>query len=192
MRRDCVYYVKNEKSGRTFNKLYQVPSLGGASKKLMEQVDSAVTLSPDGRRLAFVRDNLKKEETEVVLANADGSGEQTLATRRAPARFESDVVTRIAWSPDGKTIACAARNSDVEGSYFNVVGVSVADGSEKPLTYRRWRFVGQVAWLSDGGGLVMTAADETYRQLWHLSYPGGEARRITNDLNRRQTSFNRR
>lgn len=179
-----VYYVRYEKgSSITFNKLYQVPSLGGASKKLMERVDSAITFSPDGRRFAFVRDNLRKEETEVVLANADGSGEQTLSTRRAPARFESDVATRIAWSPNGEIIACPARNSDAEGYYFNVVGVSVADGSEQPLTSRRWKFVGQVAWLSEGG-LVMTAADETYRQLWHLSYPGDEAYRITNDLNR--------
>ncbi len=179
-----VYYVKNEKSSGPFNKLFQVPSLGGAPKKLMDHVDSAVTVSPDGRRLAFVRDQLKKGVTEVVLANADGNGEQVLATRKAPDRFESDLATRIAWSPDGKTIACAARNADAEGRYFNVVGVSVANGTERLLTSRRWKFVGQVAWLSDGNGLVMTARDETSIQVWHLSYPDGEASRITNDLNR--------
>jgi len=42
-----VYYVKNEKSSGPFNKLFQVPSLGGAPKKLMDHVDSAVTVSPD-------------------------------------------------------------------------------------------------------------------------------------------------
>jgi dipeptidyl aminopeptidase/acylaminoacyl peptidase len=66
-----VYYIKNEKGSGAHNKLYQVSVLGGVSKKLMEHVDSAITFSPDGQRLAFVRDNLKKEETEVVLANAD-------------------------------------------------------------------------------------------------------------------------
>jgi eukaryotic-like serine/threonine-protein kinase len=185
-----VYYVKNEKGGGSFNKLYQIPALGGASKKLMEQVDSAVTFSPDGQRLAFVRDNLKKEETQVVMANADGSREQTLATRKAPDRFNSDFATRIAWSPDGKTIACAASSADASSYYHNVVGVSVAGGSEQLLTSQRWGSVAQVTWEPDGSGLVMIATAEgvgreaTPAQVWHVSYPGGETRRITNDLSR--------
>ena len=165
-----------------------MPALGGSSKKLLEQVDSAVTFSPDGRRLAFVRDNLKKQETEIVLANVDGTGEQTLATRRAPDRFESDLRTRISWSPDGKTIACAARSADASSYYFNVVGVAVEGGAEKPLTSERWRSISQVVWLGDGDSLLMVAAaaggSQRWPQLWHLTYPAGEARRITNDLNR--------
>ncbi|MGI8565083.1 MAG: DPP IV N-terminal domain-containing protein, partial [Pyrinomonadaceae bacterium] len=98
--------------------------------------------------------------------------------------------TRIAWSPDGKMIACAASSADADGYYHNVVGVSVEDGSEKPLTSQRWGSVAQVAWQADGSGLVMIAMaggggrEATPAQLWQLSYPGGEARRITNDLNR--------
>ena len=184
-----VYYVKNEKGASgAFNKLFQIPSLGGVSKKLMEQVDSAVTFSPDGKRLAFVRDNLKKEDTEIVLANADGREEQTLAVRKAPDRFASDVATRIAWSQDGKTIACAAVSADADGYYQSVVAISVQDGSQKLLTSQRWSHIGQVAWRSDGSGLVMVAIDDdsirSSPQLWYLSYPGGEARKITNDLNR--------
>jgi len=187
---DYVYYVKNEKSGGPFNNLYLVPALGGASKKLLEQVDSAVTFSPDGRRLAFVRDNLKKEETEVVLANTDGTDVKTLATRKAPDRFASDLTTRIAWSPDGKTVACAASSADAAGYYHQVIGVSVDDGSQKPLTSQRWVNVAQVTWQADGDGLVMIATaqgagrEATPGQVWHLSYPSGEARRITNDLDR--------
>jgi serine/threonine protein kinase len=181
-----IYYVRNERTTGSYNNLYYVPSLGGASKKLLEQVDSAITFSPDGRRLAFVRDNLKQEETLVVLANADGSGEQTLATSKAPDRFASDLTTRIAWSPDGKTIACVADKAGATG----VVGISVDDGSQKLLTPQHWRAVAQVTWMSDGSGLVLIATDEgstqtsAQLQLWYLSYPGGEARRITNDLNR--------
>ncbi|MGH9956080.1 MAG: protein kinase domain-containing protein, partial [Pyrinomonadaceae bacterium] len=183
-----VYYVKNERGGGPFNKLYRVPSLGGASKKLMDHVDSAVSFSPDGRRLAFVRDNLKKEETEIVLANADGGEEQTLAKRKAPERFESDLSTRIGWSPNGKVIACPAMNIDSEGDFYNLVEVSVEDGSEKPVTLQKWAYIGQVAWLANSSGLVMVAADEgstrASAQLWQLSYSSGETRRITNDLNR--------
>jgi Tol biopolymer transport system component len=176
--------VKNDKSSGAYNKLYQVPSLGGISKKIMEYVDSAVAFSPNGQRLAFVRDFLKTEQTAIILANIDGSGERTLATRKAPERFASDITTRIAWSPDGETIACAATN----GKADRVVGISVENGSERTLTTQDWAYVGQVGWLSEGQGLVIVAAatgsTQASAQLWYVSYPGGEPRRITNDLNR--------
>jgi len=181
-----VYYVRAERSSGSYNNLYRVAALGGNSTKLLEHVDSAVAFSPDGRRLAFVRDNLRMQETLLVLVNSDGSGEQTLATRKSPDRFASDVATRLSWSPDGKIIALPGANADAN----EIVAVSVEDGSEKSLTPQRWGYVGQIAWLSDASGLMMMAADEgsyqTAAQLWHLSYPGGEARRITNDLNQYQ------
>jgi eukaryotic-like serine/threonine-protein kinase len=179
-----VYYVRYEKTNPR-NTLYRVPSTGGAPKKVVEHVDSAVAFSPDGRRLVFVRDFLKKEETTLVLANADGSEERTVAARKSPVYFWSDVAVRVAWSPDGAIIACPGRELSEGGYFYNVVGVSVENGSETPLTSRRWDLVQQVAWLSDGSGLAMIARDESssVTQLWHLAYPGGEARRITNDLN---------
>lgn len=83
------------------------------------------------------------------------TSEQTLAVRKAPHRFASDVAARIAWSPDGKIIACAAGGADAT----EVVGISVEDGSERLLTPRSWRYVGQIVWLSDGSGLVMMRAE---------------------------------
>ncbi|MBA2524386.1 MAG: PD40 domain-containing protein, partial [Pyrinomonadaceae bacterium] len=68
---------------------------------------------------------------------------------------------------------------------MSVVAVDVADGSVKPLTTQKWRGIGRLAWLQDGQGLVLNATDHGRRspsQLWYLSYPQGEARRITRDL----------
>jgi Tol biopolymer transport system component len=68
---------------------------------------------------------------------------------------------------------------------MSVVEVSLADGTEKPITSEKWLGVGQIAWLADGSGLVINAADQDSRlqQLWHLSYQEGTARRLTNYLN---------
>src|SRR5262249_27409359 len=42
--------------------------------------------------------------------------------------------------------------------------------------------VGRVAWLPDGSGIIFIAATgEWDHQIMSLSYPGGEARRVTND-----------
>jgi Tol biopolymer transport system component len=68
--------------------------------------------------------------------------------------------------------------------------VRVADGEQSAIVSDRWADVGQIAWLQDGSGMVTTIADQTSLsaqisssgQIWLISYPSGEAHRITNDL----------
>ena len=70
----------------------------------MAGVTSPVTLSPDGKQLAFVRPS--PSESNLFVANSDGTGERKIASRKLPAYFS--FVGGPAWSPDGKTIACGA------------------------------------------------------------------------------------
>jgi Tol biopolymer transport system component len=62
--------------------------------------------------------------------------------------------------------------------------ISIVDGKLKPLTSRRWVYVGRVAWFRDGSGLVFTAREQALGalQIWQISYPHGDVHRITNDL----------
>jgi serine/threonine protein kinase/tricorn protease-like protein len=172
-----VCYIRTEKNGPAI--LYRVPVPGGTSKKLLEGMRVApISFSPDGERFTFIRS--LKEEDALMLANADGTGEQILATRKYPEHFAQSA----AWSPDGKTIACPVRG--LAGTYGSGVAViQVADGTQKQLTSRRWVKVERVAWLSDGSGVIMTA-EETLTspfQIWQISYPEGEPHPVTNDLN---------
>ena len=91
---------------------------------------------------------------------------------------------RLAWSPDGRTLAAVSGNADSSGEHMNVVALNVDDGSEKVITPHRMAFLGNLAWLSDGSGLLMVATDRLPRtdQIWYLSYPAGIARRLTNDV----------
>ena len=59
---------------------------------------------------------------------------------------------------------------------------------EKQLTSEKWNAIETICWLPDGGGLAVTASEPERRntQIWYASYPGGEVRRITNDLNNYQ------
>jgi eukaryotic-like serine/threonine-protein kinase len=176
-----LYYVRDDQDNRS-GALYQKPVLGGDARKLLVNISSPITLSPDGKRLAFVRGALAEKESVLLVANADGSEEKKLAAHKDPDTFSS---SGPAWSPDGKTIACGYTNYR-GGLYANVVGVQVADGAERPITSQRWMGAGtgQVAWLSDGSGLLVTlpGQDGDAPQIWQLSYPGNKAQRITNDL----------
>jgi serine/threonine protein kinase/Tol biopolymer transport system component len=173
-----IYYVIG-KMNEPMGELYQIPVLGGAPKKLVTDIDSPVTFSPDGKRFAFIRGDTPKAEVALLTANADGTGEKRLAARKAPRTYGLP-----AWSPDGKHIACVAGET-IAGKVMSVVEVNAEDGTERPVTTETWIGVGQLAWLGDGSGMLMLAVDRESRltQLWHLSYPEGVARRMTNDLN---------
>jgi serine/threonine protein kinase len=69
--------------------LYQVSVLGGTVRRLLSHIDGPITFSPDGRRIAFVRNDRHQGESSVMLANADGSAEKKLATRKYPEAYSS-------------------------------------------------------------------------------------------------------
>jgi Tol biopolymer transport system component len=117
-----------------------------------------------------------------VVADADGSNERKLTTRTGHEWFAS---RGVAWSADSSFIACGA-GDDRKNPQMTMVVVNVKDGSAKDLTAQRWDSIGRAAWLSDGSAIVFSASDSgttAARQIWQISYPGGEAHRITHDLN---------
>ena len=177
-----VYCVRWE-GDKVDTELLQVPVLGGPARKLPVVSNTAIGFSPDGKRFAFVVTNNRVGETLLHIADAAGGQKRVLAKRSQPDFFSS--YSSPAWSPDGKTIACAVAVSDTGGRFMRLIGISVEDGAEKWIGSRRWASIAQLAWLGDGSGLVFIASDQpsTPEQVWRLSSAGGGATKITNDLN---------
>jgi len=162
--------------------LYRVPVKGGLPERVLGEVSGSVALSPDGRRLAFVRLKPSTWEASLVVSNTDGSGESTLAKLRRPYYFDQH---SVAWSPDGRAIACftgaAARFSE---AVFQLVEVRLADRSQRVITKQSWAWPQAVAWAPKGGLLIVTAAsrgDGVY-QLWTVAHANGVVTKLTNDL----------
>ena len=182
---DFLYVTQSESKDSSLGVLYKIPVLGGTKKRLIVDVANSlgnpVTLSPDGKRVAFLRVSKAMNQTALMVANEDGSGEKQLAVRKWPKGFGIS----IAWSPNGKTIATAVDNTEAGVEYTSLVEVPVQGGAERPLTQKRWAGVVDLAWVPDGQGLV---ADTIARsggpiQIVYVSYANGEVRRITSDLN---------
>ena len=175
-----IYYVlKVELDSGT---LYRIPTLGGTPVKVLEGIDAAISFSPDQKQFVFVRGNYPKTgESALVIANVDGSGERNLVVKKTPEQFAPIFFTGPSWSPDGKLVAASIVTT---GSYSRVAVFSVDDGSEKELTTQGWLFSGRVQWLPDMSGYLVVAGDNPIdAMIWHVSYPDGHARRVTNDLN---------
>jgi Tol biopolymer transport system component len=65
---------------------------------------------------------------------------------------------------------------------FVLYAVSVSDGSAREL-YSSSHAVGRPLWLPEGDTLLLVMGDQNSRgQLWTMSYPRAEIRRVTNDL----------
>ena len=177
-----IYYVNQDQNQLAV--LYQVPTLGGTPDKLIEDVDSPVTLSPDDKQLAFIR--FSPGTASVVIANANGSGERVLATTHTgdAMRIGPNGVLPPSWSPDGNIIACPV---SINSSRWDqsIYGFRVKDGAGQELTKNHWPALGRIEWLPNGSGLLATIIEtETTpdQQIWFVPYPKGDARRITNDL----------
>jgi serine/threonine protein kinase/Tol biopolymer transport system component len=176
-----IYFVRSYKGTLLYNDLFQMPVLGGTPRQLVRDIDAPVSFSPDGRQFAFVRGVPEKNEADLLVAEVDGSGERLLA--RLPAVVVMGYFFGPAWSPDGKTIAITTTEV-TKGIRAVVSAIAVSDGTRREI-YSSPNAVGQVRWLADGSGLLAVISDPSqgFRgQLWYISFPGGEARRFTNDL----------
>jgi len=176
-----IYYTVPSDRDEESGVLYQIPTLGGTSRKVSENIFGPVGLSSDGKRLAFVRTVQGAHHVySLIVTNVDGTGEQTLLRKEGQAYLDSGPT----WSPDSKTIVCGA----AVGPDFlleSIVVVPVDGGQERWMTPHRWSHISGTVWLGDGSGLMALALENhtAELQLWHISYPGGEVQRVTNDLN---------
>src|SRR6202047_140469 len=173
-----IVFVRSDKSTVNFRYLYQMPVLGGTPQQLNRDVDSAPSFSPDGQQFAFVRGTLNPFGNQVLVANADGSGERVLVQRET----FSPGLMNVSWSHDGKYLAVVSPEVVDTASEWILTVISPKTGEIKKL--RSFRIPARAAaWLPDGRGILVIALDETGRgQIWFVSYPGGEISRFSNDL----------
>ncbi len=179
---DYVYFTAQEINAPAI--LYRVPALGGTPAKLIEDVDTPVTFSPDGKRIAYLRGYPDAKETSVMTANSDGSAEAKLSSFKDP-RIQLNLGPGPAWSPDGETIVCSVSEVGETETRQEIYSVRAGSGESKPLTHGGWSKIFRLSWTKDPQGVMMSAADsETPAlQVWYVAFPSGDARRITNDLN---------
>lgn len=157
--------MEGEKPG---NQLLRINLQSGAAEELLEGVDSPVSFSPDGSALAYVTEEKGNKKSRSILIVADRNGQQRreISVRTTPEFYTLDGPV---WSPDGRTIAVTAGTAN-SPLYYNVVGVDVQSGRERPLTSRQWGHVLGLEWMPDSVGLILSGKIRGTVPNHHLHY----------------------
>lgn len=170
-----LYYVgSNQKGGRS---LFRMPLFGGAPEEVNDEIFNNVSFAPDGNRFAYIRAG----EPSLMIGYLDGTAPVELAKAQASPWFARGSQS---WSPNGATVAFAAP-TNANGNEQEIFVVDAESRSARPLTSKKWSRIDSTAWLRDGNALVAIATESESRlgQLWHITFPSGEVRPLTSDLN---------
>ncbi len=178
---DYVYFVR-ETANTNVNALYQVPTLGGTAKEIINDVDSGISFASDAKRFVFIRHSTIKGNDVLVLANIDGKEEKTIIDSL---QTEYGFLRNPSWSPvSDKILMSAGTNNGGETENSTVVEVST-DGKFTVLPNSTWKTISEFHWRNDENGYFALASEKEGdpEQVWSISYPSGERKRITNDTN---------
>ncbi len=173
-----IYYLQND--DRTNSKdIYRLPAVGGDPVRVLSDAASALSISPDGSKIAFSRKNTKVTPAEIYLtvADADGSNQQKVLTLKNP-----ENIFTSAWSPDGRTIAVGI-DEEAVGNVNGLALVPAQGGPERRIVHGMLST--GMAWLPDGSALLISSCGPgTFAnfQLWVLALPDGKLRKLTSDL----------
>jgi serine/threonine protein kinase len=173
-----IYYVAVDKGVGT---LFQIPALGGESKKIIVDVDSKVTFAPDGKRLAFIRHNPNEGGDTIVIADADGTNAEAFLQTK---EIGYDQFIGIDWSPENdKILVGMFKNKGELNQKLELATIDLKDKKPVPVGDKGWLGVRGFEWLHNGSGIVLVGKANAGEnsQVWFISYPGGEVRQVTSD-----------
>jgi serine/threonine protein kinase len=175
-----LYFVRGE-VGEVLQYLYRAPVLGGTPQKLITDVDTNITFSPDGRSLAYiVANNPELGKFRLVVYSIETGGAKTLVS----GEMNQDLADP-SWSPDGKTITCVSLQPG--DAISGLVTVDAATGEQKLVYKDKHRFLSRPVWLPDGSGLLALSysPESAFQrgQIVQIDYRAGQARAVTHDIN---------
>jgi Tol biopolymer transport system component len=171
-----LYFVLEE-PGQPVKYLYRTPVLGGTPQKLITDVDTNITFSPDGRSLAyFVDNNPENGKFRLVVYSLETGEAKTLVLGA-----EDHALFFPAWSPNGKTIACVSFLQQGD-ALTSLVAVDAVTGKQAVIFESKDGSLDKIAWLPDSSGLVATVLNQYHFDLFVTpasDLSSGQARQLT-------------
>lgn len=177
-----IYYNVWDK--KSVGEIYRVPVLGGVPQRVVRDCMPTLTISPDGKRLVFIRSDDQTRTMKLISAVIGENFEKVI--------YETDPsiggLFAAAFAPDGETLALVGYFPDAQGEYKTQIAEMSAEGGELKTIWLRGKenvgFASTPQWLPDKSGLIVSlTGGEIYNQLWLINYADGSQSALNNDFN---------
>src|ERR1700689_137439 len=146
---NSTYFTKDEKTEKNVYSLYRAPVLGANPERIVHDIGSGISFSPDRSRIVFIRFKRNEGEGDLIVASAAGSGEKLLSKQNTRLRSP-------AWSPDGKLIA--ATEFTANQAALSALDLFDASTGEKQTFKKSDMILDSPVWLPDQSGIVVVAS----------------------------------
>lgn len=180
-----IYFRKATDQTNTSFDLYRATVLGGAPQRIGRNIDSDVSFSPDGARIAYTRGNDPViGQFRLLSASPDGADEKVLFV-------QADVSIPpewLSWSPDGKRIAYSL--FPTRKTPGGIVFFDLATGRTSTFGGLPDKRPYEIHWSADGRGLIVIYGSRPnlpQTQIAYVSVSNGVFHSITRDTNRYTT-----
>ena len=184
-----IYFRKSQNAMQYAYDLYRTPILGGSLQTIVRNIDSDITFSPDGQRIAYVRQSDPDAGSyRILTASLEGNGEKGLETRST--KETGLPFNSAAWSPTGKEIAYPFRMLPERG--IGAVDIlDIGQGRSHRLASLDDKLPNELLWSPDGTVLFVIYGTFYWgreihplrAQIGFLRRTGGEIEPITRDTN---------
>src|SRR6185369_5741018 len=159
-----IYFGYAESQRNDAQQVYRRPVLGIGAATRIDFQEGLPNLSHDRKRMAFIRFDRQAQTDSLIVANADGSGEQVVGTRKWPQRYGWDPLSRPEWTADNQTLMLPSISSDPSfngdtSSNYSVTlyEKNLTSGAERtiPLASQKFDEIGRITVHPDGNGVIM-------------------------------------
>ena len=170
-----IYFRRAQDLTNSYFFLYRAPVLGGTAQTVGSDVDSDISFSPDGQRIAYARNTDKKYS--ILTASLGGGEERVLYLGTSPSP------RHLAWSPNGDAIFYSL---DAIGG-GEIDAVDVTSGKSRRFITLGSRHPLEIQWSPDGHTLFILYTqkdpDGFKRQIGFIRDTAGSIEPITRDTN---------
>jgi len=179
-------YFRKQPSVDLYN-LYRSPVLGGAPQVVVRNIDSGITFSPNGQRIAYVRSNEPEVgKYSILTASSEGTDETVLQVRSN----DFGPPGSLAWSPRTDEIAYSLLNL-AEGGSGVIDILAVHTGKSHRLVSFKDKGAFEIHWSPDGRTLfanyMQSGGSPDWSQIGFLQDTGRNIEPITRDTNMYET-----
>ena len=175
-----LYYVLKDR--REWGRLFSVGISSTIPKFLLEDIDGAVTFSPDGKQFAFKRrsDQKRTSLVSIIVAQAADTGDQHAIVTKS----NTQIGNSIAWSPAGDRIAVVAYSAGLRNSLQPTLFLFSPNGDvREKFSDPLLRKLNGPVWLNRGSLLALVGlpqgATDPQARLYQLSTSAARFREIS-------------